>query len=115
MTRVAVSTLLFFCVASALATSDDGQERLRLLDQKCEAARAAKLAPIRADLARKCEQERRYSADRKQECELEMSTYGNTFTGARGAAIRGLYYDLPECVTADAAWREWEASRPWKN
>jgi hypothetical protein len=115
MTKLAVLTLLFFRVASALATSDDGQEKLRLLDQKCEAARAAKLAPIRERMARNCEQERPYSANPKQECDLEMSTYGNTFTGARGAAIRGLYYDLPECRAADAAWKEWEASRPWKN
>jgi len=116
MTRLAVSTLLFLCCAgSALATSDDDQQRLRLLDQKCEDARAAKLAPIRAQMARQCEQERRYSADPRQECELEMSTYGNTFSGPRGAAIRGQYYDLPECVAASAAWKEWEASRPWKN
>jgi hypothetical protein len=44
-----------------------------------------------------------------------MSTYGNTFSGARGAAIRGMYYDLPECVAAAEGWKKWEASRPWKN
>ena len=84
------------------------------MDQQCENARAAKLAPVREQLARKCEQEERYLGNKKRDCALEVSTYGDTFSGARGASIRGMYYDLPECVAASEAWKKWEASRPWQ-
>jgi hypothetical protein len=112
----ALTGLLLVCVAcAASAAADPDEAQLRQLDQKCEEARAAKLAPIREELARKCEQEERYLGNRKRDCALEVSTYGDTFSGARGAAIRGKYYDLPECVAATNAWKKWEASRPWKN
>jgi hypothetical protein len=108
--------LLLWCVAAiALAATDPTEEQLRQLDRKCEEARAAKLAPVRAELARQCEQEERYLGNQKRDCALEVSTYGDTFSGARGAAIQGKYYDLPECVAATNAWKKWEASRPWKN
>jgi len=97
------------------AGAADDQARLRALDQKCEDARASRLAPIREEMARQCMAERRYMANPEQDCRLEMSTYGDTFTGPRGAAIRGRFYDLPECLAAASAWKEWEASRPWKN
>ena len=97
------------------AAADPDEEQLRQMDRKCEEARSAKLAPLRAELARKCEQEQRYLGNQKRDCALEVSTYGDTFSGARGAAIRGMYYDLPECVAAAEAWKKWEASRPWKN
>jgi hypothetical protein len=110
------TALLLWCVAAfAQAAADPTEEQLRQLDRKCEEARAAKLAPVRAELARQCEQEERYLGNQKRDCALEVSTYGDTFSGARGAAIRGKYYDLPECVAATNAWKKWEASRPWKN
>ena len=100
---------------SAWAAADPDEEQLRQMDRKCEDARAAKLAPVREQLARQCEQEQRYLGNQKRDCALEASTYGNTFSGARGAAILGMYYDLPECVAASEAWKKWEASRPWKD
>lgn len=108
--------LLIFCVARVgFAAADPDEAQLRQLDQQCEQARAGKLAPIRKEMARKCEQEERYLGNRERDCALEVSTYGDTFSGARGAAIRGKYYDLPECMAASEAWKKWEASRPWKN
>lgn len=108
--------LVLCCVAgSTLAAADPNEEQLRQLDRKCEEARAARLAPVREELARKCEQEERYLGNQKRDCALEVSTYGDTFSGARGAAMRGKYYDLPECAAASNAWEKWEASRPWKN
>lgn len=91
-----------------------GEQELRELDRKCEEARTAALAPIRAKLARECEQSRPRSPDPRQECQVELSTYGNSRTGARGNVIPGLFYDLPECKAAQAAWAEWDKSRPWK-
>lgn len=103
-----------FSPAGAQAQTDAEQEANRALDAKCEAARAAMLAPIRRELAQQCEQEPRRGANKEEECRLETSTYGDTFSGPRGAAIQGMYYDLPECMTARAAWQKWEKDRPWK-
>lgn len=86
----------------------------RALDAKCEEARATRLAPVRRELARQCEQEPRRGANKEEECRLETSTYGDTFRGPRGGAIEGMFYDLPECVAARAAWQKWEKDRPWK-
>lgn len=107
--------LLCAVACAAWAASDPDEEQLHRMDQKCEDARKAKLAPVRQEMAAKCEQEERYLGNKKRDCALEVSTYGDTFSGARGAAIRGMYYDLPECVAATDAWKKWEASRPWKN
>lgn len=115
MKRQWTCILLCSAITGAWAAADPDEEQLRQMDRQCEDARAAKLAPIREALARKCEQEQRYLGNPKRDCALEASTYGNTFSGARGAAIRGQYYDLPECVAASEAWKKWEASRPWKN
>lgn len=115
MNRWCTGLLLSGIACSVVAAADLDEAQLRRMDQQCEDARAAKLAPVRAELARKCEQEERYLGNKKRDCALEVSTYGDTFAGPRGAAIRGMYYDLPECVAATDAWKKWEASRPWKN
>lgn len=115
MNRWCMGLLLISIACSVVAAADPDEEQLRRMDQRCEDARAVKLAPVRAELARKCEQEERYLGNKKRDCALEVSTYGDTFAGPRGAAIRGMYYDLPECVAATDAWKKWEASRPWKN
>jgi hypothetical protein len=115
MKRSWTGLLLCGVACATWAATDPDEEQLRQMDAKCEEARAAKLAPIRQQLTRRCEQEQRYLGNQKRDCALEMSTYGNTFSGARGAAIRGMYYDLPECVAAAEGWKKWEASRPWKN
>lgn len=115
MSKLTVLCLLTFSHLAGWAVAPDDEARLRALDQKCEEARAKRLAPIREEMVRRCVAEGRYVANPVQDCKLEMSTYGDTFTGARGAAIKGRFYNLPECQAAANAWKEWEASRPWKN
>jgi hypothetical protein len=65
-------------------------------------------------MARDCIPTRPRSPDARQECETELSTYGNNHTGARGNVVPGLFYDLPECQEAQAGWKRHEQSRPWK-
>lgn len=81
----------------ALAQSEAEFKRLDELDRKCEAARAAKLAPIRAELIDKCI---RIDKRPREACENEFANYGETKGTAQGKAIAGLFYDLPECVAA---------------
>ncbi|WP_194711015.1 hypothetical protein [Noviherbaspirillum soli] len=115
MSKLPLFCLLTLSLFANQAGAEDDEARLRALDQKCEVARAKRLAPIREEMARRCVAEKRYLANPEQDCRLEMSTYGDTFQGPRGAAIKGKFYDLPECLAAASAWKEWEASRPWKN
>ncbi|MDB5852788.1 MAG: hypothetical protein JWR22_829 [Herminiimonas sp.] len=105
---------ILFSVGPAYAQGASDPESIRGLDAKCEQARAARLAPVRRDLAKQCEQEPRRGTNKEEECRLETSTYGDTFRGPRGAAIEGMFYDLPECMAARAAWQKWEKDQPWK-
>lgn len=108
---------MFAVTFSTQGVADDHyawQEKIKILDKQCEDARAAKLAPVRARLARECEKEPRRTSGAKEECALETSTYGNTHSNALGAAIIGQYYDLPECQAAAAAMKEREKSQSWK-
>lgn len=103
--------VLSICSSACMALSEAD---LRALDQRCEEARTRALTPIREKLARECIATRPQSRDPKQECETEVSTYGNSRTGAHGNVVPGLFYDLPECREAQAAWQRWDQSRPWK-
>ena len=106
--------LLVALATSASAAFSLTLEELRVLDRRCEEARAAALEPIRARLARECEQSRPQSSNPKEECAVELSTYGNNRTGARGNVIPGMFYDLPECKAAQAAWDERDRNPPWR-
>jgi hypothetical protein len=85
--------------------------RLKALDARCEHARLEKLAPIRRQLIEECIEQKRpdYSP---QDCEGGYAAYGDSTVGPNMNLIQGQYYDLPECVEAALAWREWELSQP---
>lgn len=89
--------------ALAAAQSDAELKRVQELDRKCEAARAAKLAPKRQELVEQCVKEQKRS---REDCVGEFGNWGDTrgtATGARG----GEFYDLPECKAADEARRNY--------
>lgn len=95
--RLAAAALALLAAPVALAQSDAELKRLDELDRRCEAARAAKLAPIRAELIDKCV---RIDKRPREVCEAEFANYGDTKRTAHGKAVGGLFYDLPECVAA---------------
>lgn len=99
----------------AMTDSDDELlEKVKVMEQECEAARAERLAPIRKKLAEECMQERGDMPDAEQVCTIETSTYGNNAVNAAGAVMQGMFYDLPECIAAEQAWQEWKDARPWR-
>lgn len=82
--------------ASTFAIDDPDIQRLKALGKKCQDARTAKLAPMRAKLVEKCVKEERRP---RAECEVEISTYGENQSNASGRGVKpGLFYDLPECI-----------------
>lgn len=98
--RVATLLMLLVLPAAVLAQSEAELKRYEELDRQCEAAREKKLAPLRAEKIEACvKNDKRSRAD----CEDEFAEYGNTRGKAGGGAIGGMFYDLPECVTAAAA------------
>ena len=79
----------------AFAAEDAKQanaDRQAELDQRCEAARERKLAPIRDDIYREC-------LDKKQGDAAYCRRYADAYNGNRpGGAPR--FYELPECEAA---------------
>ena len=70
------------------------------LERRCEEAREAMIAPLRAAEIDKCIQTG--TGDRAW-CEAFWADYGAPSRTASGAFIPGLFYDLPECTEA---WEE---------
>jgi hypothetical protein len=89
-------------VWATTAVAQSGVERVDALNARCEAAREARLAPIREQKIAQCE------AGRNQPeagCRVFYSTYGNNSNHANGSVVRGQFYGLPECVAARKAAR----------
>jgi hypothetical protein len=85
------ATLLIFLALSAAADETDA-ERQSELDRRCEAARAEKLAPIRAEIYAECLEGRKGD-------EAYCRRYADGYNGERiGGSPR--FYELPECEEA---------------
>jgi len=96
--------LLLLVVAlglTALARAD--QPSQQELEERCEAAREAKLAPEREALTQACIQEQKKSAEHCQRFYADYGAGGRTATGA--GRVR-LYNDLPECEALYQAEKE---------
>lgn len=102
--RPTAVALLIAVSAAARAQSEEELKRYAELDRACEAARAKKLAPLRAQKIEACVREEKRP---RAVCEREYAEWGNTQPLAHGRARGGLFYDLPECVAADQARRQY--------
>lgn len=94
---VSLGTVAVLMSGVADAQTDAEMKRMDELDRVCEAARTVKLTPLRAERIERCQREERRG---RADCEMEYSRWGDTRTTAGGRARAGLFYDLPECVTA---------------
>lgn len=73
---------------------------LEELDQRCEDAREAMIAPLREAEIEKCVQT---GTGDQAWCDTFWADYGAPSQTASGELIPGMFYDLPECVEA---WEE---------
>ncbi len=87
----AALAVLLFCGSGAIA--EDAS--LASLKQRCEAARAAKIAPLRAAAIEDCVNKEKKD---RASCERFYSDYGNGGRTAAGAARQRMFNDLPECL-----------------
>jgi hypothetical protein len=99
MLKCSFVLVAFLLPVLAQAQSEAELKRYAELDQKCEAARAKKLAPIRAKKVATCVKDANQT---RADCEAQFAHYGDTH-GRVGGAVGGMFYDLPECVAATAA------------
>ncbi|MGI9025323.1 MAG: hypothetical protein ACR2GP_07030 [Burkholderiaceae bacterium] len=93
-------------LGSSLAAESITIDQVHALDQQCEAARVAKLKPIRARKVEQCVANGQRS---REECATFFSTYGNNSSRVHGGVVRGSFYDLPQCVTAKKALKKMQA------
>jgi hypothetical protein len=91
LTRALV--VLVLISAPVLASGSDWDAEQARLDAACEAAREARLAPMRAQYIEECVQKQQ-RPDRAS-CERFYADFGN-----RSGNRPPLFYDLPECVAA---------------
>jgi hypothetical protein len=97
MTIVALAAL----AASSVANADEAE--VQALQKQCEAAREAKLKPLRdAEIAR-CKSEPKSDASY---CERYWSDYGDAKRLPNGTMQPRLFDDLHECIDAEDARRK---------
>lgn len=95
--RLLLLTALLASSASAATFEADKQATLQRqaeLDQACEAARTAKLEPLRQQLFNECMSSKK-TANSEQDCKRQSAEYNGNRSGAAP-----MFYDLPACVTA---------------
>ena len=83
---------IIMCVAAPVLSSDDEKEAIqKQLDDACQAAREARLIPLREQYARECVEKGREPGY----CKRFYSTYGDATP-----TMPPMFLDLPECVRA---------------
>jgi hypothetical protein len=92
----------FFCLAVlppllAAPAAIGGQDSLEDLQRRCDAAREAKLAPLREAAIEECVATRRSNRTR-EDCERIYSDFGETAGTATGGVRPRMFNDLPECL-----------------
>ncbi|MCU0952791.1 MAG: hypothetical protein MUC68_17565 [Burkholderiaceae bacterium] len=96
--------LALLLATPAYAQTEAEMKRLAELDRVCEAARETRLAPMRRERIERCVTVENRP---REQCTAEYAHWGDTQATARGAARAGMFYDLPECVTAFEARKQY--------
>ena len=93
MCRLPALVVLLLAGVSAAAGQSDAEQQAEL-DRRCEAARALKLAPIRADVYKEC-------VEKKQGNAAYCQRFADGYNGNRAKGAPR-FYELPECEAAFA-------------
>jgi hypothetical protein len=93
-----MSLWLLGCSATQVCIAEEiTEDQVQALEQQCEAAREAKLKPLReAEIAR-CKAQK---PDDPGYCERFYRNLGDAMRTANGAMKPRMFHDLPECVAA---------------
>jgi hypothetical protein len=91
------ATLCAFALAFASAGYAADVEELQA---RCEAAREARIKPLRQAEIDKCKAQERSDP---AYCERYFADYGNAVRMSNGQMLPRLFHDLPECLEAEKA------------
>lgn len=100
------ATLLIVASIPAISEEITREDAERLLE-KCQKQREELIAPEREEAIEWCVERRRRS---REYCESYHRTYGERRNRGNGTWQPGLYWDLPDCVTALEAQRYFGAN-----
>ena len=90
-------------VSQVILAAEVTEEQVETMEQKCEAAREAKLKPLRDSEIARCKSERGSDPDY---CERYFRNYGDSMRSANGTMTPRMFHDLPECLAALKARQE---------
>ena len=96
-----IALLLTLGLASSAAfAAEVTQEQVTALEAQCEAAREAKLKPLREAEIERCKAQKRTDPGY---CERFYSDLGNASRRPNGTMTPRMFEDLPECIAAAKA------------
>ena len=90
-------TVMFFLIIHPATGIADKTSDVVALEAKCEAAREAKIKPLRDAEIAKCKANKNNDPGY---CERFWKDYGDTTRGAYGGTIPRMFGDLPICIAA---------------
>ena len=98
------STVALFCLCGAVMPLTGFASSIQELQQQCEDAREARIAPLRQQAIDKCIADResgrsgtRSSRDARQHCERFYADFGQGGTTQSGGFRQRMFHDIPEC------------------
>lgn len=100
MIRAVASCWLLIATVVAGAEERMTREEVSRLEAACEAAREARLKPLREAEIRKCKAEPRNDP---AWCDRFWADYGNATRRPNGTMTPRMFDDLPQCAQAEAA------------
>lgn len=113
--RTKLYQMTISCFAISLTSTAIAQgPSLQELQQRCEQAREAKIAPLRQEAIDECVARESRRRDVQEYCERFYSDFGQGGRTASGHFRQPMFNDLPECVEyreAEAQSRESSRSR----
>lgn len=98
--RLLLAAAVLFAAAaySGHLSRDDVQK----LVARCEAAREARLKPLREKEIEDCMRDAEARRMRKEDCKEFFKDFGNARYTGKGVTLR-MFHDLPECKASDEA------------
>ena len=102
MTMRAAVALLALAVSASAYARHLSKEAVQKLIDRCEAAREAKIAPLREKEIQDCIATAAQQRIRPEDCREHFRTYGEARNTGRGVVPR-MFHNIPECSEAEQA------------
>jgi hypothetical protein len=99
---LAFATVLLAIAAGSADATHLSREQVAKLVERCEAAREARLKPLREKEIQECERTAEAQRIRKENCAQYFKDYGEARNTGRGVVPR-MFHNIAECQTSEEA------------